>query len=93
MHTPPVDTTASWPENLDFTSQNKEVDNNWLDLLEDGYFSISEEEAREAWGEARHAYVDRNRGGYTAGLDVFHTLHCLVSLFSTVCGPRQCCIP
>lgn len=78
MHTPPVDEKAEWPENLDFTSQSKETDKNWRDLLEDRFFSISEEEATEAWGEDRHKYVDQKNGGYTAGLDVFHSLHCLV---------------
>jgi hypothetical protein len=89
MHTPPVDKTANWPENLDFTSQTKEADDNWLELLEDRYFSISEEEAVGAWGEDRHAYVDQDRGGYTAGLDVFHTLHCLVSFLPTAHSPMQ----
>lgn len=78
MFTPPIDKAAEWPENHDFTSQSKETDDNWLDLLEDRYFSVSEEEAIEAWGEKRHDYIDQNYGGYTAGLDVFHTLHCLV---------------
>lgn len=80
MYTPPVDEKAEWPENLDFTSQTKETDQNWRDLLEDRFFSISEEEATEAWGEDRHKYIDQKNGGYTAGLDVFHTLHCLVCI-------------
>lgn len=81
MHTPPVDETAEWPENLDFTSQSKETDQNWRDLLDDRFFSLSEEEAIEAWGEKRHMYIDQINGGYTAGLDVFHSLHCLVCIF------------
>lgn len=82
MHMPPVDKHARWPENHKFTgAPSAEIDGNWMDLTEDRYFSISEEEAIEAWGDRRHEYVDEVRGGYTAGLDVFHTLHCLVSLF------------
>lgn len=83
MRMPPVDKTAKWPENHRFVGEpSAEIDDNWMGLLEDRYFSISEEEAAEAWGDRRHDYVDEEHGGYTAGLDVFHTLHCLVSLFS-----------
>lgn len=75
----PVDKHADWPENHLFTGEpSQQIDDNWEDLIEDRYFSISEEEAVEAWGERRFDYVDEERGGYTAGLDVFHTLHCLV---------------
>ncbi|KAF3762725.1 hypothetical protein M406DRAFT_333095 [Cryphonectria parasitica EP155] len=78
MHTPDVDKHAHWPENKLFVGEpSHEIDDNWLDLIGDRYFSISEEEAIEAWGERRHEYVDEDHGGYTAGLDVFHTLHCL----------------
>lgn len=80
MRTPPVDKTAKWPENHRFVGPpSAEIDDNWAGLLEGRYFSVSEEEAVEAWGDRRHEYVDEERGGYTAGLDVFHTLHCLVS--------------
>lgn len=80
MHTPAVDKHAKWPENHKFVGEpTAEIDNNWMSLVEDRYFSISEEEAKEAWGERRHEYVDEDHGGYSAGLDVFHTLHCLVS--------------
>lgn len=78
-----MDTTdpgARWPENLRFTGDlTDEVDENWNQIVEDRYFSVSEAEAIEAWGDRRHEYVDEELGGYTAGLDVFHTLHCLVS--------------
>lgn len=71
-----------WPENRVYTGEpSQALDDNWEDLIGDRYFSISEDEAVEAWGEHRFAYVDEERGGYTAGLDVFHTLHCLVCVF------------
>lgn len=82
MVMPEVDQLAKWPENHQFTGEpSAEIDDNWMNLIEDRYFSISEEEAIEAWGERRHEYVDQDHGGYTAGLDVFHTLHCLVRFF------------
>jgi hypothetical protein len=75
-----TDPKARWPENLRFTGDlSDEVDENWNQIVEDRYFSVSEAEAIEAWGDHRHEYVDEELGGYTAGLDVFHTLHCLVS--------------
>lgn len=75
-----TDPEARWPENLRFTGDlTDEVDENWNEIVEDRYFSVSEAEAIEAWGDRRHEYVDEELGGYTAGLDVFHTLHCLVS--------------
>lgn len=74
-----TDPEARWPENLRFTGDlSDEVDENWNQIVEDRYFSVSENEAIEAWGDRRHEYVDEEYGGYTAGLDVFHTLHCLV---------------
>lgn len=79
MQMPPVDKHAKWPENKKFVGKpSAEIDENWMSLLDDRYFSISEEEAIEAWGDRRYEYVDEEHGGYTAGLDVFHTLHCLV---------------
>lgn len=84
MIMPQVDKHAHWPENHQFTGEpSNEIDDNWLDLIEDRYFSISEEEAIQAWGDRRHEYVDEDHGGYTAGLDVFHTLHCLVRMLPT----------
>lgn len=42
--------------------------------------SVSEKEAERAWGEKRFEYVDQELGGYTAGLDMFHILHCVVCI-------------
>lgn len=80
MYTLPVDANAEWPENMKFTGEpSDEIDDNWNQLLADRYFSVSDVEAEVAWGDRRREYVDEVYGGYTAGLDVFHTLHCLVS--------------
>ncbi|KAK8109313.1 hypothetical protein PG984_015114 [Apiospora sp. TS-2023a] len=77
----PVDTKAPWPENMVlFGTPSEQIDNNWDRLISDRYFSVSEEEATRAWGDRRHEYVDEEEGGYTAGLDVFHTLHCVNAL-------------
>ncbi|KAK7937206.1 Cyclochlorotine biosynthesis protein O [Apiospora aurea] len=77
----PVDKEAPWPENMVlFGDPSDEIDDNWDRLIEDRYFSITEEEATRAWGDKRHEYVDEGEGGYTAGLDVFHTLHCVNAL-------------
>lgn len=66
--TEPPDMLASWPENLQYVGEpNPQVDANWQELIGQRYFSISEEEAKSAWGERRHDYVDQNAGGYTAG--------------------------
>jgi hypothetical protein len=46
---------------------NPEIDKNWLSLIGNQYFSISEEEATGALGERRYEYVNQALGGYTAG--------------------------
>ncbi|KAK7990284.1 hypothetical protein PG990_014564 [Apiospora arundinis] len=77
----PVDKKAPWPENMVlFGTPSPEIDENWERLISDRYFSVTEEEATRAWGDKRHEYVDEEEGGYTAGLDVFHTLHCVNAL-------------
>ncbi|KUI64132.1 hypothetical protein VM1G_10894 [Cytospora mali] len=77
----PVDPTAPWPENMQLLGDpSPEVDENWKQYIGKRYFSISEEEATRAWGDKRHEYIDQRHGGYTAGLDVFHNLHCINAL-------------
>ncbi|PVH73924.1 hypothetical protein DL98DRAFT_389913, partial [Cadophora sp. DSE1049] len=77
----PTDTTAKWPENMKlFGEPSAEIDHNWERLIGRRYVSMSEKEAIRAWGEKRHEYVDERLGGYTAGLDMFHNLHCVNSL-------------
>ncbi|EME78253.1 uncharacterized protein MYCFIDRAFT_144082 [Pseudocercospora fijiensis CIRAD86] len=54
-----------------------EIDRNWDELVEDRYWSISEDEAKMLWGVGHERYRDHAKGGYTGGFDVFHMLHCL----------------
>lgn len=44
-----------------------EVDAAWDELLWGRYFSISENEARQLWGDEYREYRDFIRGGYTGG--------------------------
>lgn len=91
----PINQSLPWPENVQYFGEpSPEVDANWDKLIGGRYFSLSEEEAIEAWGEKYHEYVDELLGGYTAGLvicclnkcfltktysfEMFHTLHCVV---------------
>jgi hypothetical protein len=74
-----------------------EIDENWDNLtwgksstllersnrLSGRYILITKEEAVQTWGENIDDYWDHQRGGYVAGLDMFHTLHCLVSTESS----------
>ncbi|KAH7346266.1 hypothetical protein BKA65DRAFT_399045 [Rhexocercosporidium sp. MPI-PUGE-AT-0058] len=53
------------------------IDDAWTQLLWGRYFSISESEAKELWGNDYEAYWDHDKSGYTAGFDMFHQLHCL----------------
>jgi hypothetical protein len=83
----PVDVDAQWPENMVlFGEPSDEIDLNWDKLLGGRYVSISEEEAERAWGHNRHEYVDQELGGYTAGLDMFHILHCVVCTLPNMVG-------
>ncbi|KAK0755807.1 hypothetical protein N5P37_011681 [Trichoderma harzianum] len=41
------------------------------------YFRITAEEAIEAFGSASDVYWNDKVGGYMAGIDMFHALHCL----------------
>lgn len=56
---------------------SKEIDENWETLTWGRYFLITEEEAKGAWGDGIEQYWDAKLGGYVAGLDMFHTLHCV----------------
>ncbi|KAL6789650.1 hypothetical protein J3E68DRAFT_429747 [Trichoderma sp. SZMC 28012] len=50
-------------------------------FMENGrYFRITAEEAIEAFGSASDVYWNDKVGGYMAGIDMFHALHCLVCL-------------
>ncbi|KAF2101283.1 hypothetical protein NA57DRAFT_72725 [Rhizodiscina lignyota] len=62
---------------LQYIGNGKAVDDAWTGLVKDRYFLLTDDEAREAWGSEYTEYWDELRGGYLAGLDMFHTLHCL----------------
>ena len=53
------------------------IDAAWEELTADRYFLLEDNEAREAYGSPPHKYWNDHHGGYVAGLDVLHTLHCL----------------
>lgn len=62
---------------LKYVGSSSEVDAAWDALTKDRYFLLSDDEAREAYGEDPEPYWNVHHGGYIAGLDVLHTLHCL----------------
>lgn len=43
------------------------------------YFSATEDEVKAQWPNNWEEFWDEMRGGYTVGVDMFHTLHCVVS--------------
>ncbi|KAJ5645837.1 hypothetical protein N7490_002209 [Penicillium lividum] len=64
-----VDSSAPWPENKAFFgSPGAEIDNEWNHLIRPRYFSVSEVEAKQAWGAGYTKYRDPLFGGYTAGI-------------------------
>lgn len=62
---------------LKYMGEGDEVDAAWDELTKDRYFLLSEAEAREAFGNPPNKYWNVHHGGYVAGLDALHTLHCL----------------
>ncbi|KAF2207417.1 hypothetical protein CERZMDRAFT_16581, partial [Cercospora zeae-maydis SCOH1-5] len=59
-----------------------QIDLEWEELIKKRYFLIDDDEAREAWGpnyQQYYRYPDQGdkKGGYVAGVDVLHTLHCV----------------
>ncbi|KKP02792.1 hypothetical protein THAR02_05120 [Trichoderma harzianum] len=56
-----------------------EIDNAWEEITAGRYFRITAEEAIEAFGSASDVYWNDKVGGYMAGIDMFHALHCLSS--------------
>lgn len=58
----------AWPENETYVGQpTEELDNAWFRLWDPFGFSISEAEARAAFGDNYEDYYDGVEGGYTAG--------------------------
>lgn len=45
----------------------KEIDAAWEELLWGRYFSISEDEAKDLWGEEYQNFWDRKKSGYSGG--------------------------
>lgn len=60
-----------------YVGSTPEVDAAWDELTKDRYFLLTDNEAHEAYGEQIGPYWNVHHGGYIAGLDVLHTLHCL----------------
>jgi hypothetical protein len=59
-------------------NEHPEIDDNWKWATWGRYILITEEEAQSTWSDDYADYWDAQKGGYVAGFDVFHTLHCLV---------------
>lgn len=62
---------------LKYVGSSPDVDHAWEALTRDRYFLLSDEEAYEAYGSNPSIYWNVHHGGYIAGLDALHTLHCL----------------
>ncbi|KAK0755810.1 hypothetical protein N5P37_011684, partial [Trichoderma harzianum] len=56
------------------------VDDAWRNLTGERDFMITKDEARALWPDEYEIHWHHRKGGYTVGLDVFHTLHCLDNL-------------
>nr|A0A8J9R8Y7.1 RecName: Full=UstYa family oxidase phomYd; AltName: Full=Phomopsin biosynthesis cluster protein Yd [Diaporthe leptostromiformis]BDA39151.1 DUF3328 [Diaporthe leptostromiformis] len=56
---------------------SKELDWNWNQLHWGRFFLLTEDEARQAWGPGYKEYWAENEGGYIAGLEVTHSVHCV----------------
>ncbi|KAK4444366.1 hypothetical protein QBC34DRAFT_360343 [Podospora aff. communis PSN243] len=54
-----------------------EIDEAWEEITAGRYFLITAEEATDAFGSASDLYWNDKVGGYMAGIDMFHALHCL----------------
>ncbi|KAH8894719.1 hypothetical protein GQ53DRAFT_821074 [Thozetella sp. PMI_491] len=76
---PPKNPHAPWPENRTFFGEHGDaVDHTWHELAFPFAFEVSEEEATLLWGEDKYKqYLDPPTQTYRAGLDVFHSLHCI----------------
>ncbi|KAK5132344.1 hypothetical protein LTR08_009179 [Meristemomyces frigidus] len=75
---------------MEYVGSSSAVDAAWEELTQDRYFLLSDNEARRAYGQeessgqAPQKYWNVHHGGYVAGLDVLHTLHCLNHLRKTL---------
>ncbi|KAJ5703472.1 hypothetical protein N7493_011861 [Penicillium malachiteum] len=63
-----VEPSAEWPESKAyFGDSGTKIDDAWNHLIRPRYFSVSENEAKQAWGAEYTKYRDPLFGGYTAG--------------------------
>lgn len=62
---------------LKYVGAGDDIDAAWEELTRDRYFLLSDIEARDAYGNQPQKYWNDHHGGYVAGLDMLHTLHCL----------------
>lgn len=63
---------------LAYMGSGSAIDAAWETLTADRYFLLTDAEALEAYGTAHMPkYWNVHHGGYVAGLDVLHSLHCL----------------
>ena len=74
---------------MEYVGSTPAVDAAWDELTEDRYFLLTNDEARRAYGQDHLGqppaeYWNVHHGGYVAGLDVLHTLHCLNHLRKTL---------
>lgn len=74
-----------------YIGDDASVDTVWDELSEDRYFLLTDAEALRAYGsdpdfpdQPPAKYWNVHHGGYVAGLDVLHTLHCLNHLRTTL---------
>ncbi|RDW68641.1 hypothetical protein BP5796_09298 [Coleophoma crateriformis] len=65
------------PDPIEYNGNSSEVDQVWEELTAGRYIRITEEEAHDAWGEDITPFWEPMANSYVAGLDMFHTLHCL----------------
>ncbi|KAI0965306.1 hypothetical protein F4678DRAFT_485386 [Xylaria arbuscula] len=72
---PKVD--SAWDELTKGKYSTPSESSNVSNSITDRYFLLTDEEAKEAWGDGYTEFWDDNTGGYLGGLDMFHTLHCL----------------
>jgi hypothetical protein len=62
---------------LKYVGPGSAVDAAWEELTKDRYFLLTDDEAIEAYGSDPSKYWNVHHGGYIAGLDVLHSLHCV----------------
>ncbi|MCJ1357634.1 MAG: hypothetical protein MMC33_007630 [Icmadophila ericetorum] len=56
---------------------SRAMDHAWALLHFGRFFLLTEEEAKDSWGGGYREFWSPKDGGYIAGLEVLHTLHCL----------------